>query len=159
MRNTTQPSIKKSFQYLGAIGFTAIALLWNTNTFAQQDLTPTSDETISQQTHSITGTVYNKFDKTPLLGTAIMLKNTTRGVETDFDGEFTFDNVNVGDVLVIYSLGFLEKQVTITNTTKPLQIFLEEDSEMLDDVFLGDVDTNQHYKTKRNLWQKVKSIF
>jgi len=159
MRNTTQLSIKKSFQYIGVIGFTAIALFWNTNTFAQQDLTSTSNEAVSQQAHSITGTVYNKFDKMPLLGTAIMLKNTTRGVETDFDGEFTFDNVNVGDVLIIYSLGFLEKQVTITNTTKPLQIFLEEDSEMLDDVFLGDVDTNQHYKTKRNLWQKVKSIF
>jgi len=40
-----------------------------------------------------------------------------------------------------------------------LKIYLEEDSNMLDTVLVGDVDVNATFKTKRSLWKRIASIF
>ena len=149
---------KKTFSYFRMIGLTAITLFFSTN-LAAQDTPNDIVNTIEQQTTSITGTVYSSIDNLPIPGVSIMLKNSTRGTDTNFNGKFTFNNLNIGDVITIHSLGYAEKNITITNTSKNLKIYLENDSEILGDVFVGKVDTNQHYKTKRNFWQKVKSIF
>lgn len=52
----------------------------------------------------------------PLPGVSIVIKNTSTGVTSDFDGKFTINAV-VGDVLVFSYVGFDTEQITVTGST------------------------------------------
>jgi hypothetical protein len=56
------------------------------------------------QTKTITGTVTD--DTGPLPGVSIIIKGTTTGTETDFDGNYAID-ANTGDVLVSATCWYL----------------------------------------------------
>ena len=146
MRNLTQLPVKQtnSFTLLKAICLVVITLLCITDAQAQD-----------QSTIAVTGTIYSKIDNTPLPGASIVLKNTARGTETDFNGKFNIQNVNIGDKLTIHFMGFTKKEVTVTNTLKPLQIYLNEDGVILGTVQLGAADTRAHYKTKRGFLKRL----
>ena len=83
-----------------------------------------------QQTTQIKGTVV---DNTGfgVIGAAVVVKGTTNGTVTDFDGNFVID-AKVGDVLEISYVGY--KTVTIKATAQPMNITMEEDTEQLDEV-------------------------
>ena len=70
----------------------------------------------------------------PLPGAIVVIKGTTSGTQTDFDGNFTI-NANPEDKLLISFIGFKTKEVTMGNGTV-LQIQLEEDSSELDEVVI-----------------------
>ena len=97
----------------------------------------------------------------PLPGANIILKGTTIGTSTNFDGEFTFPKpLKVDDVLVVSYLGFVTKQITIKEEQTQLNAILNID--MKADVscaLLGEVDVKTVYKSKPTLWQRVKRIF
>ena len=61
-----------------------------------------------------------------------MLKGTTIGVITDLDGNFTID-VKDGEIVVISSIGFREKEITYTGQQN-LRIVLEDEMTALDEV-------------------------
>lgn len=69
----------------------------------------------------------------PLPGVSIVLENTTKGASTDFDGNFTFPNIKIGDRLTFSFIGFITKTITISNSDF-LNITLEEDTQSLDEV-------------------------
>jgi len=71
----------------------------------------------------------------PLPGVSIVIKGTTTGTETDFDGNFTINTINSGDILTFSFIGFVSKDVIITNN-KFLNIQLEEDTQALDEVVI-----------------------
>lgn len=52
----------------------------------------------------------------PLPGANVVVKGTTRGVSTDFDGKFSL-NARQGDVLVISFVGLQDKQITVGRAT------------------------------------------
>ncbi|CEN43831.1 conserved exported hypothetical protein [Capnocytophaga canis] len=64
--------------------------------------------TLSAQTVSVKGTVTDE-SKVPLPGVSVLIKNTTRGVATDFDGKYEI-KANQGDVLVFSYLGFVTQE-------------------------------------------------
>ncbi len=84
---------------------------------------------------AITGTIVDQ-SGIPVIGSSIIIKGTTRGVITDFDGNFSINAVS-GDVLVIKSLGFKTQEITIVDQ-KTLSIILVEDVESLDEVVVSD---------------------
>ena len=84
---------------------------------------------IAQQT--ITGTI-TATDNIPLPGVNVIIKNTSIGAATDFDGNFSIE-ANKGDVLVISYIGFVTKEITITDA-KVYTVVLEEDLNQLDEV-------------------------
>lgn len=84
------------------------------------------------QDKTITGTVISASDNTPLLGASIMIKGTSTGTVTDFDGSYTV-SANTGDTLVFSYLGFISQEATIANLST-LNIVLVENSAMLDEV-------------------------
>ena len=86
----------------------------------------------AQQTGS--GQVLDKDSKTGLPGVGIQIKGTSVGSSTDFDGNFTIDQVSNGDVLVFSFMGY--KTVEVTFQGSPVQVSLEEDSAMLDEVMV-----------------------
>nr|WP_298997666.1 TonB-dependent receptor [uncultured Allomuricauda sp.] len=63
----------------------------------------------------VTGTVYDDQNQ-PLPGVSILLKGTSTGVITDFDGHYTIE-ANTGDTLVFSYVGFNTQEVTVTGTT------------------------------------------
>ena len=87
----------------------------------------------SAQTYEIKGTVFDADTNTPLPGVSIIIKGTTSGTETDFDGNFTISNVKTGDVLAFSFIGFITQEFTIANDN-PIEIRMQEDTESLDEV-------------------------
>ncbi|MGR7813557.1 SusC/RagA family TonB-linked outer membrane protein [Lacinutrix undariae] len=69
----------------------------------------------------------------PLPGVNIILKNTTKGVSTDFDGLFTITDVPVNSVLVFSYVGYKDQEYTVTSS-ETIKIVLVDDTESLDEV-------------------------
>ncbi|WP_392447518.1 carboxypeptidase-like regulatory domain-containing protein [Capnocytophaga canis] len=67
--------------------------------------------TLSAQTVSVKGTVTDE-SKVPLPGVSVLIKNTTRGVATDFDGKYEI-KANRGEVLVFSYLGFVTQEKVV----------------------------------------------
>ena len=61
--------------------------------------------------NNVTGTV-NDETGTPLPGATVIVDGTSRGVATDFDGNFTID-AEQGEVLVITYVGYADQRLTI----------------------------------------------
>jgi TonB-linked SusC/RagA family outer membrane protein len=80
----------------------------------------------------INGMVTSKGDGLPLPGVSVIIKGTTKGVSTDFDGKYSI-TVNKGDLLEYSYLGFKTAMVTIENQTT-INIALEDDVESLNEV-------------------------
>ena len=79
---------------------------------------------------SVSGTVVDDSGE-PLIGVSIMVKGTTNGSITDFDGNFTLSNVTAKDVLVFSYIGYGTKEITVANQ-KVLKVVLSEDTKALD---------------------------
>ena len=84
----------------------------------------------AQQT--VSGTVIDDAGE-PLIGVSIQVKGTTTGSITDFDGNFTLDNVAPSDILVFSYVGYASKELPVGNQ-KVLKVTLSEDTEVLDEV-------------------------
>jgi TonB-linked SusC/RagA family outer membrane protein len=65
---------------------------------------------IAQKT--ITGTLLDAESSDPLIGASVLIKGTTSGTVTDFDGKYSLQ-VNEGDVLVISYTGYANQEVTV----------------------------------------------
>ena len=61
--------------------------------------------------NSVTGTV-NDETGLPLPGATVVVEGTSRGVATDFDGNFSIE-AELGEVLVITYVGYAEQRITI----------------------------------------------
>ncbi|MEM6720051.1 MAG: TonB-dependent receptor [Bacteroidota bacterium] len=85
------------------------------------------------QEFEIKGTVLEDGTQTPLPGVSVLLKNTSRGTSTDFDGNFSLPNVPNGSTLVFSYVGYATQEVVITSDTA-LTITLKEDAEALESV-------------------------
>ena len=94
-------------------------------------LLSTSFTMFAQQT--VKGVVKEKASGDPLPGVSVIVKGTTNGSETDFDGKFTISNVKTGDVLVFRYLGYADKEITIASNYN-LTVELDESSEQLDEI-------------------------
>lgn len=70
--------------------------------------------TFAQQ--QLSGTVFNSSNNEPLSLANIKIQGTDTGSASDENGNFSLDNVETGDVLIISYIGFETKEVTITET-------------------------------------------
>lgn len=82
---------------------------------------------------TINGTVTG--DDGPLPGVNVLVKGTSNGVSTDFDGNYTIDGVADDAVLEFSSLGFKTQDVAVSGQTT-INVFLETDAEALDEVVI-----------------------
>ena len=81
------------------------------------------------QNVTVQGTV-NEGTDMPLPGVSILIKGTSTGTATDFDGNFVLEDVPISSVLVFSYVGFQDYEVVVENDT-PLNITLQEDAEAL----------------------------
>jgi TonB-dependent SusC/RagA subfamily outer membrane receptor len=83
------------------------------------------------QERPISGTVSDKDGTLP--GVSILIRGTTNGTETDFDGKYSI-NAKTGDVLVFSYLGYTEIQKEVTKSSNIINATLEEGGVGLDEI-------------------------
>ena len=86
----------------------------------------------SAQTVDVSGNV-NDAMGIPIPGANVIVKNTTKGTITDFDGNFSIPNVEIGSTLTVSYIGYITKEMLVTDNSK-LTIQLEEDLAQLDEI-------------------------
>lgn len=69
----------------------------------------------------------------PIPGVNVIVKNTSKGAVTDFDGNFSIADVEMGSIITVSYIGYITKEITINDNSK-LTIQLEEDVAQLDEV-------------------------
>lgn len=97
---------------------TLLALLISITAFAQEQIT-------------VNGVVLDETD-TPLIGATIQVKNTQKGVITDFDGKFSVSTRGNATLVVSY-IGYKNQEIKLKGE-KSLNIKLAPDNAMLDEV-------------------------
>jgi len=83
---------------------------------------------------TVTGTVTEQSSSQPLPGVNILIKGTTTGAATDFDGNYQI-TANNGDVLVFSYIGYTTLEITYTGQS-PVNAQLVEDAARLEEVVL-----------------------
>ncbi len=68
-----------------------------------------------------------------LPGASIVIKGTAMGTLTDMEGEFSISNVPQNSTLVFSFIGFISKEVIVTNQTK-IDVTLSENVKQIDEV-------------------------
>ena len=89
------------------------------------------DVRITQQSGTCTGVVKDASGET-VIGASVVVKGTTNGTITDFDGAFSLSNVKKGDVIQISFVGYKTQEVVWNGN--PLNITLKDDAQALEEV-------------------------
>lgn len=103
------------------------------------------------QSGEITGTVTDE-SGVPLAGVSVIIKNTTNGTATDFDGNFTID-ANANDVLVFSYIGYKAQEVVVGQQST-LNVSMAEDASQLDEVVVVGYGT----QARRDVTGSISSI-
>ena len=96
-------------------------------------LTVVFAEAIAQDGHQkVTGTVVSSSGNQPLPGVNVVVKGTTNGTITNFDGQYQL-NAAQGDVIVFSFIGFNSQEVAFTGQST-IDISLDEEASELNEV-------------------------
>lgn len=87
------------------------------------------------QEKTVTGTVTTATDGLPLPGASVVVKGTSKGQQTDFDGKFTIQ-VSQGDVLVISYVGMTASEL-IVGASNSYNVSLQDSSELDEVIIVG----------------------
>ena len=110
------------------------------------------DVKITQQSETATGTVVDAMG--PVIGASVVVKGTTNGTITDFDGNFSISGVKKGAVLEISFIGYATKEVVWEG--KALNVTLEEDTQQLEEVVVTALGIKREKKALGYAMQEVK---
>ena len=80
----------------------------------------------------VKGTVSS--DEMPLPGAAVVVKGTTHGAQTDFEGNYTL-TAKEGDILVFSFVGYTTQERKVTGS-RPINVSLKEEANVLEEVVL-----------------------
>lgn len=104
------------------------------------------------QGKTVTGTVTSATDGLPLPGVNVIVKGTTRGVQTDFDGNYTI-NVSQGEILVFSFVSMKTTEATV-GASNTMNISLQEDIATLEEVVVVGFSS----KTRDELTSAVANV-
>ena len=99
----------------------------------------------------ISGTVKDPTGET-IISASVVVKGTTLGTVTDFDGNYTLDVPDDAQVLVFSYIGMKTQELTITGDV--MNVVLNENSEVLEEVVVTGYGTTK----KRDLVTAVSSV-
>tara|TARA_R110002051_G_scaffold141279_1_gene214279 strand:+ start:3079 stop:6186 length:3108 start_codon:yes stop_codon:yes gene_type:complete len=85
------------------------------------------------QAQEVSGTVSDP--NGPLPGASILVKGTTNGTQTDFDGNYTLSNIGNSATLVFSYIGYKTIEIIVNGKTT-INVTLEEDAQALEEVVI-----------------------
>ncbi len=100
---------------------------------------------VNQDPITVTGQVTNA-DGVPLPGVSVIIKGTSRGTATDFDGNYQIVVPSSQSILVFTSIGYTEQEITVGDQTT-INVTLDESVSQLDEVVLN----AGYYKTEKKI--------
>ncbi len=83
------------------------------------------------QTKEVSGTVISAEDAMPVIGASVVVKGTTTGTVTDYDGKFSLNVPTSAKTLVISYIGMESQEVAIVPNMK---VTLKSDTQNLEEV-------------------------
>lgn len=92
-----------------------------------------SASTLWAQEQTVSGVVTSSGDGLPLPGLTVVVKGTTNGTSTDFDGKYTLTVPGPEAVLVFSFIGFESQEVTVGAQSK-IDIVMKESSSQLEEL-------------------------
>ncbi|MDO4880560.1 MAG: SusC/RagA family TonB-linked outer membrane protein [Capnocytophaga sp.] len=109
------------------------------------------------QKKTVTGKVTDA-DGLGLPGVSVIIKGTSRGTSTDFDGKYQME-ANTGEVLVYSSIGFSSQEKKLTGSGNPLviNIVLKEQTQQLGEVVVTALGIKREEKALSYNVQQVNS--
>ena len=99
-----------------------ISVNWETN----------SKQPIQSPKEKITGTIKDN-NGDPVIGASIQVKNTGIGTITDYNGQFSLNNVPENGILIISYIGYDTEEIPV-NKKKNLQIVMKENTKQLEEI-------------------------
>ncbi len=85
----------------------------------------------TQQTIKVSGIVIDAMTGEAVIGANVIVKGTTNGTVTDYDGKFSLD-VPANSILLVSYIGYLSTEILAGDT--PMEIKLKEDTQSLEEV-------------------------
>ena len=106
------------------------------------------------EAQSISGTVSD--ESGPLPGATVIVKGTTNGTTTDFDGKYSINVGNLENKLLVFSsLGYKTVSVKLNTDNQLVDMVLQEDLLSLDEVI---ITGTSGIATKKQLGAAITSI-
>lgn len=106
------------------------------------------------QTSKVTGTVISAEDSEPIIGASVIVKGTTTGTVTDFDGAFTLDVPSSAKTLVISYVGMIAREVPVQPV---LKVVLQSGTQNLEEVVVTAIGMKKQEKALGYAASTVKS--
>lgn len=89
-----------------------------------------------EQTFSIKGIVIDSLEKKPIPFVSISKKRDGKGTRSDFEGQFTLDNVRIGDSITLYYIGYEKRILHIDHEVLNDTFYLSREVQQLDEVIV-----------------------
>ncbi|MCK0145514.1 SusC/RagA family TonB-linked outer membrane protein [Arenibacter sp. F26102] len=105
------------------------------------------------QTKTLTGTVTDALDGSPLPGVNVLVQGTTTGTQTDFDGNYSIE-AESGNVLVFSFIGMKTQSVTV-GASNTINVSMQEDAEQLGEVVVTALGIERQKKSLTYSTQQV----
>jgi len=157
---TSAPKHEKRLSFFGGIGLACLSL-FSFGKMQAQDREKLAGELDNSPLKSITqnltknievkGNIVAKEDNLPLPGVSVILEGSTVGVQTDFDGNFTFpEKLKKGDVLVFSFVGMDSKKIVINDSNSASKVKLQINMSWASCFVVGKVATKEIYTSNKN---------
>lgn len=108
----------------------------------------------SAQTTHVTGTVTSAQDGEPIIGASVVVKGTTVGTVTDFDGKFSLSVPSSAKTLTVTYVGMKAQEVAVKSK---LSIVLETSEQSLDEIVITAMGIKRERKALGYATQDLKS--
>lgn len=108
-------------------------IVYKTTTNQNTSNSKTAVSSATQQTIKVSGVVVDAVSGEPVIGANLLVKGTSTGTSTDFDGNFSLE-VPANSVLVVSYIGYLNLEVPATGAN--MTIRLKEDTQALEEVIV-----------------------
>lgn len=87
------------------------------------------------QEYTITGTVFDQKDKSPLPGVNVLIKGSTQGIITNINGKYKI-NISGGEATLIFSyIGYVPQEIKVKKP-KVVDVYLKSDVSRLEEVVI-----------------------
>ena len=104
---------------------------------------------------TVTGTITDAIDGSPLPGVSVIVKGTSTGVASDFDGNYSIDLSDTNVVLEFTFVGYTVKDIEV-NGQEVINVALDQSTESLDEVVVTALGIKREEKTLTYAQQNVK---